>query len=123
MPFELKHTFAKALALPGTLIKIIDMGYGHWFFNKIVFKLNLQSPHLPACSKQHIFLCLDTVSVCQSSDLYEYTFYFQDVFNLLPNLNVADLIKAFAGKGIKSANFYMFYHFQSWLLSDFHYVQ
>lgn len=47
MPFDFKRTFANALALPNTLIKIMDMGYGQRFFNKIV--LNLQSPDPPVC--------------------------------------------------------------------------
>jgi hypothetical protein len=45
------------------------------------------------------------------------------VFNLLPNLNVADLIKAFAGKEIKIAKFCLVYSFLFTALSNFHYVQ
>ena len=49
--------------------------------------------------------CLSLPIFCDAS-LYQFPFYIvQDVFNLLPNLNVADLIKAFAGKWIKGANF------------------
>jgi hypothetical protein len=112
------------------IFPLYDQRYGQRYFNKIV--LNLQSPDPPVCSKKILtssrllniyltsslpfipppppfFWCLGTVSVCQSScdaSLYQFPFYIvQDVFNLLPNLNVADLIKAFAGKWIKGANF------------------
>lgn len=46
------------------------------------------------------------------------------MFNLLPNLNVADLIKAFAGKGIEKCKILcLFYSFSFTALLYFHHAQ